>query len=477
MHDNIRSCALGTLARAPLLAAAIASATLFVGCSTPSPSATAPAGRALQTSAVLPLTHEAPPQPTACPKEIPAGTRCLAGQDSAGAFYLIALPAQWNGDLVLHAHGGPALGAPKASRTVADLKRWQIMVRAGYAWAGSSFHQGGVAVHSAAEDTERLRRIFVQYVGQPRMTILHGQSWGASVAAVEASMFTDDGHGRRPYDAVLLSSGVLAGGSKAYDFRLDLRVIYQALCHNHPRPDEPQYPLWMGLPGNSNLTAAELHSRVDACLGLDKPASGRSAAQQQRIDTIVRTVQIPERSIEGHLKWATWHFQDIVQNRTHGMNPFGNIGARYRGSPDDQGLNREVLRYAANAQAVASFAADADPDGRIPVPVLTVHAVNDPTAFVEMDDSFLQTMRKAGTADHLVQTFTSDHEHSYLTDAAYPTLMSALLAWAQGGPKPTPATIAADCHRFEQTYGANCHFLPDYRAKPLDTRVTPRERP
>jgi hypothetical protein len=434
--------------------------------------------RALTTSAsaVLPVTQESPPAVTACPSGISAGTRCLSGKDSAGAFYLIAIPAEWNGDLVLHAHGGPVLGAPKASRTVADLKRWQIMVRAGYAWAASSFHQGGVAVHSAAEDTERLRQIFVRYVGQPKMTILHGQSWGASVAAVEASMFTDNGHGKRPYDAVLLTSGVLAGGSKAYDFRLDLRVIYQYLCHNHPRPDEAQYPLWMGLPVDATLTAADLHSRVDACLGLDKPASARSAAQQQRIDTIVRTVQIPERSIEGHLKWATWHFQEIVQSRTHGGNPFSNIGAQYRGSPDDAALNRDVLRYQADRKAVAAFAADTDPDGRIPVPVLTVHAVNDPTAFVEMDDSFLHTMQKAGTSDHLVQTFTSDHEHSYLTDAAYPTLMAALTQWAKGGSKPTPAGIAQDCHRFEAVFGTNCHFLPDYHPKALGTRVTVRER-
>jgi hypothetical protein len=135
-----------------------------------------------------------------------------------------------------------------------------------------------------------------------------------------------------------------------------------------------------------------------------------------------------------------------------------------------------VLRYQADRKAVAAFAADTDPDGRIPVPVLTVHAVNDPTAFVEMDDSFLHTMQKAGTSDHLVQTFTSDHEHSYLTDAAYPTLMAALTQWAKGGSKPTPAGIAQDCHRFEAVFGTNCHFLPDYHPKALGTRVTVRER-
>lgn len=416
---------------------------------------------------------EAAPQAVLCPSQLPADTRCLQGRDSAGSFYLIAVPAQWNGTLVLHAHGGPTLGPPKLERTVEDLQRWSVVPRAGYAWAGSSFHQGGVAVRSAAEDTERLRRIFVQHVAQPKMTILHGQSWGASVAAVGGSMFTDDGHGRRPYDAVLLSSGVLAGGSRAYDFRLDLRVLYQALCNNHPLPTEEPYPMWMGLPAGSKLTQAELKQRVDACLGTGHPAAQRTPEQQRKLRTLATVLKLPPESVPGHLAWATWHFQDIAQ-RTAGRNVFGNIGAEYRGSDDDAALNAAVARYAADPAAVAQFAADADPDGRIPVPVLTVHGIDDPTAFVEMDHSFRQTMERAGTAGHLVQTFTADRTHSYLSDAAYVTLLEALSQWARGGARPTSEGIAQRCPAFEAAFGAGCRFRPGFQPQPLATRVTVR---
>jgi hypothetical protein len=156
----------------------------------------------------------------------------------------------------------------------------------GYAWAGSTFRQGGVEVRAAAEDTERLRQIFVGHVAQPRRTILHGQSWGASVAARGAEMFTSTTQGQRPYDAVLLTSGVLAGGSRSYDFRTDLRVVYQYLCNNHPRPTEVQYPLNIGLPADATLTQAELTVRVNECLGLDKPASARTPEQQRRVKVI-----------------------------------------------------------------------------------------------------------------------------------------------------------------------------------------------
>lgn len=421
---------------------------------------------------------EAEPQPLACPAGLPDGTRCLGGRDSAGAYYRIAIPAGWQGDLVVHAHGGPALGEPREARVVEDLQRWSVMLRAGYAWAGSTFHQGGVAVLSAAEDTERLRRLFVAHVARPRHTVLHGQSWGASVAARLAERHGQAAPGQpRPYDAVLLTSGVLGGGSRSYDFRLDLRVVYQALCHNHPRPDEPAYPLWQGLPAGATLTRAELNERANACLGLNLPAVQRSAEQQRKLQTIVRTIRIPEASIASHLAWATWHFQDIAERRTGGAgSAFGNIGARYTGSPDDAALNASVLRYRADRVAQARFGADTDPTGRIDLPVLTVHGIDDATAFVELEDEFARTMARAGRADRLVQTFTRDHEHSYLGDPAYATLLQALLRWVDEGVKPTPASIAAACPAQEARFGAGCRFEPAYRPAPLDTRVTPRER-
>ncbi len=78
--------------------------------------------------------HEAAPSAAACPKGLPAETRCLNGSDSAGAHYWIALPPAWkNGVLVLHAHGGPELGVPKLERSAEDLTRWAVVVKAGYA--------------------------------------------------------------------------------------------------------------------------------------------------------------------------------------------------------------------------------------------------------------------------------------------------------------------------------------------------------
>jgi pimeloyl-ACP methyl ester carboxylesterase len=411
-----------------------------------------------------------PVETRACPAGVPADAQCVSGTDSFGAHFWIAMPAKWNGILVLHAHGGPELGPPQPARTEEDLKRWSVFTRAGYAWAGSTFRMGGVSVRTAAADTERLRGIFIDRFGAPKRVILHGQSWGASVAARAAETTSP------LYDGVLLTSGVLGGGSKSYDFRLDLRAVYQSVCGNHPRPDEPQYPLWVGLPLDARLTRSELSQRVNDCTGVGKPAAQRSETQQKNLKTLLDVIRIPERSLVGHLAWGTWHFQDIAFKRLNGRNPFGNANVRYAGSADDATLNAQVLRYSADPQARSDFAADTDPTGRISAPVLTLHGINDPIAFVELESAFRDTLVQAGTADHLVQAFTNDNEHSYLSDAQYLAAIEALLKWVGMGEKPDAASLASGCAKLDARFepGKGCRFVPDYRPASLASRVPPR---
>jgi hypothetical protein len=440
---------------------------------------------ALLGTAPLLSAHAAPaaaPKPATCPAPVPEAARCYTGEDGTGALYWIAIPKDWNRVLVMHAHGGPETGPPKLERSEEDLKRWAVTVKAGYAWAGSTYRRGGYGVTMAAEDTERLRQIFVRHFGQPKRTLLHGQSYGAGVAAKAAELYAPSGDAaaipKSPYDGLLLTSGVLGGGNSAYDFRLDLRVVYQYVCRNHPRPDEPQYPLWMGLPLDSKLTRAELAARVKACTGVGLPAAQRTPEQAARLKTILSVVKIQERSLLGHLTWATWLFQDLVQKRLDGRNPFGNIGVVYQGSADDAALNAGVLRYAADPQAKGALATDSQPTGRTSLPTVGLHAIDDPTAFVELETSYRRIRDAAGTGGNLVQSFSAEHEHSYLSDSEYPALFAALLDWIDKGEKPTPEGLAQRCAALAPRYdtdGKNgCHIQPEWQPPALESRVPSR---
>lgn len=376
------------------------------------------------------------------------------------------MPQKWSGVLVVHAHGGPTLGPPSPTRADEDIKRWAITVSEGHAWAASVFRQGGFAVTTAAEDTERVRRIFVDHVAKPRRTLLHGQSWGAMVATRAAELFP------KSWEGILLTSGVVAGPA-TYDFRLDLRAIYQHLCGNHPRPDEPQYPLDIGLPADSKLTNAELANRADECLGVRKPAAQRTPVQAQKLKTIIEVLKMPENSVIGHLNWGTFTLRDVVA-KNGGVSPFGNEGVRYVGSSDDVALNAAVPRFKANPQAAARFAADVDHQGRFAVPVINAHGIGDPTVFVEGGDTLRLRMVGAGNGARLVMTFVDSNDHSYWGDAHYPPLFDALLNWVEKGHKPTPSSIAERCRQLRPAHVSECRFLPDYVVKPLATRVLPR---
>ncbi len=368
--------------------------------------------------------------------------------------------------MVVHAHGGPSYGPPKTTRNDEDIKRWAITVKEGHAWAGSVFRQGGFAVTTAAEDTERVRRIFVDHVAKPRTTLLHGQSWGAMVAARAGEMFP------KSWDGILLTSGVVAGPT-TYDFRLDIRALYQHLCNNHPLPTEPAYPLSIGLPTDSKLTPAELAKRANECLGTATPAAQRTPQQAQKLKTIVDVLKMPERSVLSHLNWGTFALRDVV-SKNGGAAPLGNAKVQYVGSSDDAQLNARIPRFQPDPKAAAMFFADVDHHGRFSVPVISSHPNNDSTVFVEGQAALRQKMVAAGTADRLVQTYVDSSEHSYWGDAHYPPLFNALLDWVVKGQKPTAEGIDQRCKQLNPTQAKDCRFLPNYAVKPIASRIYPR---
>ncbi|MFE6286658.1 hypothetical protein [Streptomyces sp. NPDC057877] len=424
-------------------------------------------------AAMTPAVADTPAPATAdCPAALAGKATCYTGQDANGAHYAIAVPADWNGSLVVHAHGGPDLGdASDPARGLEDLDRWSVMVDEGYAWAGSSYRRGGYGTRMAAADTENVRRVFVSAFGSPERTYVHGQSWGGDVAAKVVEAYGQRGG---PYDGALLTNGVLAGGSRGYDYRVDLRAVYQYYCHNHPRPTEPQYPLWQGLRADSTMTSSGLRARLQECTGYASAPQDRTPLQQRNLDDILAVTKIPERTLESHLRFATFTFRDIVHGRLGGRNPFGNVGVRYSGSHDDRALNAGVERFAADPSAVRDLSYDSDLTGRVSIPVLTLHAIDDPTAFVEHEAAYHATLQGARRDQHLVQTFTEEHEHSQLSAAEYAASIAALDRWASTGRKPSPRSVAASCAAFDRTYGTGCFYDADFRPAPYAMRVEAR---
>jgi hypothetical protein len=410
-----------------------------------------PSVGAAQTAAAPDVT------PIDCPASVGRDVRCLSGRDANGAWYVIAMPTTWNRKLIVHTHGGPRTGAPEAPDSLEDLDRFAVMVRQGYAWIGSTYRRGGYGVRMAAEDADNSRKIFWARFGRPDRTILHGQSWGGNVAAKAAELYALDIDGRPNYDGVLITNGVLMGGTRAYQFRADLRAVYQFYCQNHPSREDGAYPVWQGLPANASMTRAELRRRIVECTGLGLSQRDRRADQTRRLRDILAVTGIEEDELVSHMNWATFLFQDLVQKRLGGLNPFDNSGTVYSGSSDDAALNAGVERFRADPRAVARLAYDADLSGLIVAPTVTLHARHDPTVTWQADAQYAETVARAGRSDLLVQALTDEDQHSKLEDGGYLTALTALETWIDTGVKPDPTTFQQRC--LTLATATSCRFL------------------
>ncbi len=101
-----------------------------------------------------------------------------------GADYLIEVPANWRGGLVVFAHG---IQRGTGRGTVTRPPIAGHIVDQGHAWIASGYRAREYQPHLFIEDLVALRELFLKEIGRPRWTIIYGQSMGGHmvVASLE----------------------------------------------------------------------------------------------------------------------------------------------------------------------------------------------------------------------------------------------------------------------------------------------------
>jgi hypothetical protein len=415
------------------------------------------------------------PEATACPEAIAGIATCYGVKHESGAYIFAAMPKTWNGDLVVFAHGGPSLAPPTPNGSKNDVTKYAFAVKRGFGWVASSYRREGYGVAMAGEDTENARRFFVERIAKPRHTYLHGASYGGLVGAKLIETMGRNADASTTFDGALFNSGAVSGATLNYQHRVDLRAVYEHVCNNLPRPDEAPYPLWMGVAADAKMTLKDLDAVVDACTGVSKPAAERSDAQKKNLAEIIGVMGYPENLLVRHMQAATLLFRDIVQRTTGGHNPFDNTGVRYRGSSNDEELNRTVARFTADPAAAAALKSDGDLTGKLPIPVVSIHSMNDPQVPVEAQSAYHDAVASAGSSDRLVQAYTDERGHTAQSAPELAAALDAVVQWAEKGVKPTAQSIAAACEQFRTSLEGSCAWHPDFTPKPYSTKFYPRE--
>jgi pimeloyl-ACP methyl ester carboxylesterase len=380
------------------------------------------------------------------------GVKTLTGKFADGATYLIQVPAHWNGTLFLYSHGYVPTGANNPATDVGDPITGAWMLQHGYALAGSSYASTGWAVQQALPDQIHTLNVFGHRVGTPAQTIAWGHSLGGMITAGLIQRYPSR------FTAALPMCGVLSGGVATWNTALDSAFAFQQLI-------DPSVSVVHITNPDANLTGAEA-----AATAAQKTAKGRArlALTAALADTPGWFTPLsPEpgpadyKAQEANqFKWATqvdflFAFAARAELEARaGGNPSWNTGVNYFNDLLKSADLKEVLalyhaahlnlfkdlatldaapRIAADPAAEAYLEQNITYNGRLSMPVLTMHTVGDGLVVPENEQAYRSAVAAAGDSALLRQIYVHRAGHCAFTPAETITAAKALLSRVKAG--------------------------------------------
>lgn len=344
----------------------------------------------------------------------------IEGVYGPGARYGIDVPENWNGDLVVFAHGYRSPGEPVDLGDPGPLR--DRLLELGYAFAYSSYSENGYALKDGAQRTHQLRGIFVSHCGRPERTYLVGRSLGGIVC----QKLIEEHPGQ--YDGALLVAGVLGGTRAELEYISNVRVLFDYF-----------YP--GVLPGS----LLELPPGVDF-MSLVPSIVGAVSANPQNLVAMANVDQcgiafasFPELvdSVIQALGFQFVGLDDFLE-RTHGHSMFDNSRTIYTGPLDPAllaDLNTRVARHTSTPDADHYLARYYEPHGGLRVPALTLHTSRDPVVPLFHEERYGGRVDPTG-ASFLVQRTVVRHGHNVFETAELVSAFEHLVLWAEDGVRP-----------------------------------------
>jgi pimeloyl-ACP methyl ester carboxylesterase len=394
-------------------------------------------------------------------------TTTSSGPLPDGAAYLIQCPAgAWNGTLFLYSHGYVTPGSANPAQDVGDPATGAWMLSHGYALAGSSYATTGWAIQQALPDQIAALNLFDATFGKPAQTIAWGHSLGGIITAGLIQQYPDR------FNAALPMCGVLSGGVATWNTALDAAFAFKQLLDPG---DQTLHVVNITNPG-ANLTAAETaaaaaqqtpqgRARLALTAALSdtpgwftpltpEPASNDFAGQEANQYMWDSQVTFP----------FTFAFRAELEARAGG-NPSWNTGVNYVSDLAKSADSREVAalykaaglslrgdletldkaaRISADPSAVRYMAHNIAFDGKLPVPVLTMHTTGDGLVVPENEQAYRSVVDRAGDGRLLRQIFVQRAGHCTFTPAETITAAQVLLNRLRTGRWDTPALDPED---------------------------------
>jgi pimeloyl-ACP methyl ester carboxylesterase len=320
-----------------------------------------------------------------------------------GALTRVCFPADWNGGMVLYAHGYVEPGAPLAipQNLVGAIPLEDVINGLGYAYAATSYKANGLVADIAVEDIVALEEEVRRTVRpDPTRVYLVGVSEGGLVAALAAENEADR------YTGVLAACGPIGSFVRQIDYFNDVRIVFDYLFPgvipgSAIEPPESVRSAWETVyaPAVLAALAADPGKAAELVAVTGIPAAGADAT-------------VLNESIAGILWYNVLGTADAQQRL--GGQPYDNAGRVYAGSADDAALNAGVARY--EAEAVARAALDRFETSGLPlVPISIIHTTGDPIVPFFHQPLYADKVATAGAAELLDQAQVERFGHCTFT--------------------------------------------------------------
>ena len=350
------------------------------------------------------------------------------GRTGPGSVYRLVRPSNWNGILVLYAHGYVSKDAQVAIPPDAQLVV-SLLAPQGFAVAVSSFSENGWDLKDGTQRTHQLLGLFTSKFGNPARVYAAGASMGGLIAIRLIETWPDE------FAGVLPACAVAGGLGRQEDFMLNVRVLFDLF-----------YP--GVLPGS----AVDVPPGIAVIQDIVNPAVAAMTLDPTGAFAIARITQTPVQfasgpelleSIATALGGAAGYPE--ILGLTHGQPFFDNTATQYTGALPASTLafiNANVPRFSGSPAGRNSIEHNYTPTGDLRIPALTLSTFRDPVIPGFHRTIYGQEVAAMGDADRLVQRsvpgYAGGYGHCTFTPQELTQAFFALILWGEYGVKPTP---------------------------------------
>jgi pimeloyl-ACP methyl ester carboxylesterase len=348
------------------------------------------------------------------------------------ADYIIQVPENWRGGLVVFAHGiqrGPGRG---------DVRLLPIashVLEQGHAWIASGYRAREYQPHLFIEDLIALRDLFLKEVGRPRWTIIYGQSMGGHIVTASLEQRPElyqgglaecglvDGIGIADYLTAYTAAAELISGVPILDApdRLAFGSLTEALVRA------------LGMPDGYTARGRQFDSVVKYLMGADRVGN----------DLPLRLQGLRAR----YLPNVMYRPRNLEHEPNPGLRAASTVHIKYRIDPGlgltEDELNARVRRIYPFKDARSADPVYAEPTGRLTAPLLTLHETGDAWVPLSLEQSYKRRTIAAGTDHLLVQRVVRGPGHCAVDGDTRRQAFDDLVRWIEHGVRPDGEDVLA----------------------------------